>query len=130
MGILVSQMYRLLWSRASVIVRDFGVTVPQMECLAVLSAQPGISNVEIAAELRITPQAVSLVQRGLVHRSRRQADARVLTTELTAKGRKLFERADATLREDDEEILANMTERDRVQLRRLLGGVIETISAR
>ncbi|SHX56912.1 MarR family transcriptional regulator [Mycobacteroides abscessus subsp. abscessus] len=101
MGILVSQMYRLLWSRASVIVRDFGVTVPQMECLAVLSAQPGISNVEIAAELRITPQAVSLVQRsleeaGLVHRSRRQADARVLTTELTAKGRKLFERADAT----------------------------------
>lgn len=132
MGILVSQMYRLLWSRASVIVRDFGVTVPQMECLAVLSAQPGISNVEIAAELRITPQAVSLVQRsleeaGLVHRSRRQADARVLTTELTAKGRKLFERADATLREDDEEILANMTERDRVQLRRLLGGVIETI---
>lgn len=43
MGILVSQMYRLLWSRASVIVRDFGVTVPQMECLAVLSAQPGIS---------------------------------------------------------------------------------------
>ncbi len=100
-----------------------------------LSAQPGISNVEIAAELRITPQAVSLVQRsleeaGLVHRSRRQADARVLTTELTAKGRKLFERADATLREDDEEILANMTERDRVQLRRLLGGVIETISAR
>lgn len=135
MGILVSQMYRLLWSRASVIVRDFGVTVPQMECLAVLSAQPGISNVEIAAELRITPQAVSLVQRSLeeagsVHRSRRQADARVLTTELTAKGRKLFERADATLREDDEEILANMTERDRVQLRRLLGGVIETISAR
>lgn len=54
----------------------------------------------------------------------------MLTTELTAKGRKLFERADATLREDDEEILANMTERDRVQLRRLLGGVIETISAR
>ncbi|MBB4855968.1 DNA-binding MarR family transcriptional regulator [Mycobacteroides chelonae] len=135
MGILVSQMYRLLWSRASVIVRDFGVTVPQMECLAVLSAQPGISNVEIAAELRITPQAVSLVQRsleeaGLVHRSRRQADARVLTTELTAKGRKLFERADATLREDDEEVLANMTEKDRVQLRRLLGGVIETMSAR
>lgn len=135
MGILVSQIYRLLWSRASVIVRDFGVTVPQMECLSVLSAQPGISNVEIAAELRITPQAVSLVQRsleeaGLVHRSRRQADARVLTTELTAKGRKLFERADATLREDDEEVLANMTERDRVQLRRLLGGVIETISAR
>ncbi|SLI52126.1 HTH-type transcriptional regulator [Mycobacteroides abscessus subsp. bolletii] len=135
MGILMSQMYRLLWSRASVIVRDFGVTVPQMECLAVLSAQPGISNAEIAAELRITPQAVSLVQRsleeaGLVHRSRKQADARVLTTELTAKGRKLFERADATLREDDEEILANMTERDRVQLRRLLGGVIETISAR
>lgn len=69
MGILVSQMYRLLWSRASVIVRDFGVTVPQMECLAVLSAQPGISNVEIAAELRITPQAVSLVQRS----SKRQA---------------------------------------------------------
>lgn len=134
MGILVSQIYRVLWSRASVIVRDFGVTVPQMECLAVLSAQPGISNVEIAAELR-TPHAVSLVQRsleeaGLVHRSRRQADARVLTTELTAKGRKLFERADATLREDDDEILANMTDKDRAQLRRLLGGVIETMSAR
>lgn len=135
MGILVSQIYRLVWSRASVIVREFGVTVPQMECLAVLHAQPGISNVEIAAELRITPQAVSLVQRSLeeadlVRRARRQADARVLTTELTAKGRKLFERADATLREDDDEILSELTAKDRTQLRRLLGGVIDGMTAK
>ncbi|MUM17606.1 MarR family transcriptional regulator [Mycobacterium sp. CBMA271] len=135
MGILVSQIYRLLWSRATLIVRDFGVTVPQMECLAVLHAQPGVSNVEIAAELRITPQAVSLVQRsleeaGLVCRARRVADARVLTTQLTAKGRKLFEHADATLREDDDEILGDMTAKDRTQLRKLLGGVIEAMSAK
>lgn len=65
-GMMISQAYRLLVARSARMLRDYGLSVPQMECLWALHDQPGISNAELAALLRVTPQAVSIAQRSLV----------------------------------------------------------------
>jgi MarR family transcriptional regulator, organic hydroperoxide resistance regulator len=133
LGLLIAHVYRLLLIRSNEGLRPFGVTVPQAQCLTILSERPGLSNVEMAAELKVTPQAVSIVQRsledaGLVERSRNSTDGRVLMTSLTDKGRKLFKRCDAAMRVSDDELLEVLPAADRRRIKKLLGALIESQS--
>ena len=85
----------------------------------------------MAAELYVTPQAVSIVQRsledaGLVERSRNSSDGRVLMTSLTDKGRKLFKRYDAAMRVSDDKLLEVLPAADRRRIKKLLGALIES----
>ena len=95
LGLLIAQVYRLLLIHSTEAPRPFGLTVPQEKCLNILDERPAVSKVEMAAELDVTPQAVSTVQwsledAGLVERCRNSTDGRVLVTSLTDKGRQLF----------------------------------------
>jgi MarR family transcriptional regulator, organic hydroperoxide resistance regulator len=131
LGLLIAQVYRLQLIRSAEALRPFGVSVPQAQCLSILNERPAVSNVEMAAELYVTPQAVSIVQRsledaGLVERSRNSTDGRVLMTSLTDKGRKLFKRYDAAVRVSDDKLLEVLPAADRRRIKKLLGALIES----
>ncbi len=131
LGLLINQLYRLQLIRSAEALRPLGVTVPQAQCLSVLNERPAVSNVEMAAELFVTPQAVSIVQRsledaGLVERRRDTADGRVLMTSLTDKGRKLFKRYDAAVRVSDDKFLEVLPAADRRRIKKLLAALIES----
>jgi MarR family transcriptional regulator, organic hydroperoxide resistance regulator len=131
LGLLIAQAYRLLLIRSTEAGRPFGVTVPQAQCLNLLNERPAVSNVEMAAELFVTPQAVSIVlgsleDAGLVQRRRDSTDGRVLMTSLTDKGRKLFKRYDAAMRVSDDKLLGVLPAADRKRIKKLLGALIES----
>jgi DNA-binding MarR family transcriptional regulator len=131
LGLLITQLYRLQLIRSADALRPFGVTVPQAQCLSILNERPAVSNVEMAAELFVTPQAVSVVQRsledaGLVQRRRDTPDGRVLMTSLTTKGRKLFKDCDAAMRVSGDKFLEVLPAADRKRIKKLLGALIES----
>jgi DNA-binding MarR family transcriptional regulator len=131
LGLLIAQLNRLQLIRSMEALRPFGVTVPQAQCLAILNERSAVSNVEMAAELFVTPQAVSIVQRsledaGLVERRRDTPDGRVLMTSLTTKGRKLFKEYDAAVRMSDAKLLEVLPAADRRRIKKLLGALIES----
>jgi DNA-binding MarR family transcriptional regulator len=131
LGLLIAQAYRLLLIRSTEALRPLGLTVPQAQCLNILNERPAISNVEMAAELFVTPQAVSTVQRsledaGLVQRRRHSTDGRVLMTSLTDKGRQVFTDYDAAMRVADDDLLRVLPAADRRRIKKLLGVLIES----
>lgn len=131
LGLLINQLYRLHLIRSTEALRPLGVSVPQAHCLGILNERPAISNVEMAAELFVTPQAVSIVLRsledaGLVQRRRDTADGRVLMASLTPKGRKLFKDYDAAARVSDNKLLEVLPAADRRRIKKLLAALIES----
>jgi MarR family transcriptional regulator, organic hydroperoxide resistance regulator len=131
LGLLIAQLYRLQLTRSSEVLRPYGLTVPQAQCMNILYERPAVSNMEMAAELFVTPQAVSIVQRsleeaGLVQRRRDSTDGRVQMTSLTTKGRKLFERCDAAMRVAGDKLLEALPAADRKRIKKLLVALIET----
>jgi MarR family transcriptional regulator, organic hydroperoxide resistance regulator len=131
LGLLIAQLYRLQMIRSTEGLQPLGVTVSQAQCMNILNERPAISNMEMAAELFVTPQAVSIVQRsledaGLVQRSRDTADGRVCMTSLTNKGRKLFKRCDAAMRVSDDKLLDVLPAADRKRIKKLLVALIES----
>lgn len=74
--------------------RTIGLTTPQYSVLAGLEFSGGLSNAELARRAFVTPQTMqaiiaALERDGLVKRAGHPAHGRVLTTELTQKGRLL-----------------------------------------
>jgi MarR family transcriptional regulator, organic hydroperoxide resistance regulator len=131
LGLLIAQAYRLELIRSSEVLRRFGLSVPQAQCMHVLYERPAMSNGEMAAELFVTPQAVSIVQRsledaGLVQRRRDSPDGRVRMTSLTTKGRKLFRDCDAAMRVSDDDLLQVLPAADRKRIKKLLVALIES----
>jgi MarR family transcriptional regulator, organic hydroperoxide resistance regulator len=131
LGLLIAQLYRLQLIRSTEGLDPLGVTVPQAQCMNILNERPAVSNVEMAAELFVTPQAVSIVLRsleeaGLVQRRRDTADGRVLMASLTPQGRKLFKNYDAAVRVSDDKFLGVLPAADRRRIRKLLGALIES----
>lgn len=124
-GLLIAQIYRQLLARSAEALHPLGLNNPQLLCMKVLAEHPGISNVEIASELVITPQAVTALQRslremGLVKQQRSSTDSRVLMTKLTAKGKKVFNDYEVKMRAADEKLLEVLPVADRKRIKRML----------
>jgi DNA-binding MarR family transcriptional regulator len=71
----------------------FGITAPQNAVLLAVASNPRISNAELARAAFVTPQTmqailVNLERVGLIERKPHPEHGRVITTELTAAGRK------------------------------------------
>jgi DNA-binding MarR family transcriptional regulator len=71
---------------------EAGLTAAQYAALANLEESAGLSNAELARRSFVTPQTMvrivaALEDRGLVTRTRRPGNARILETELTDAGR-------------------------------------------
>ncbi len=101
---------------------------PQYICLRMLSHAPGLSNAELARGANVSRQAMNIVlqrlqERGLVTRPDSVPSGRALPTELTPAGLDLLAQTDAGVAAAEDTVLANLSEPDRRELKRLLAAV-------
>jgi DNA-binding MarR family transcriptional regulator len=98
---------------------ECGLSVQEYTALSVLSARPGLSNAQLARRSLVTPQSMieilsKLESRGLVSRAVDPRHARILRAALTDKGRDLLKVADPAVAAVQEQMLADVPERERL----------------
>jgi DNA-binding MarR family transcriptional regulator len=98
---------------------ECGLSVQEYTAMSVVSARPGLSNAQLARRSLVTPQSMieilsRLERRGLVTREVDPKHARILRAQLTRKGHELLEVADPAVAAVQEQMLADVPERDRV----------------
>jgi MarR family transcriptional regulator, transcriptional regulator for hemolysin len=102
-----------------------GASMPQWFVLRNVGAQPGISQRELADQLRLTGSTLShhldrLEGQGLLTRTRDTRDRRVLRVALTAEGKHRLAAMDAVADDADGVLRSLLSERDASHLRQLL----------
>ncbi|CAN5384032.1 MarR family transcriptional regulator [soil metagenome] len=110
------------------VLEPLDLAFPQYICLRMLSHESGLSNAELARGASVSRQAMNIVlqrlqDRGLVTRPDSVSSGRALPTELTQAGLDLLARTDAGVAAAERTVLANLSEPDRRELKRLLAAV-------
>jgi DNA-binding MarR family transcriptional regulator len=113
-----------------------GLSVQEYTALSVLGARPGLSNAQLARRALVTPQSMieilsRLERRELVAREADPRHARILRGNLTKRGRALLRDADRAVAGIQEQILADVPQRERpilvegmrAVMNRLSGGI-------
>jgi DNA-binding MarR family transcriptional regulator len=110
-----------------------GVSVQEYTALSVLAARPGLSNAQLARRSLVTPQSMieilaRLERRGLVLREPDPRRARILRGTLTKKGRRLLVDADRAVAGLQEQLLADVPQRDRAAVIEVMRSVMNRLS--
>jgi DNA-binding MarR family transcriptional regulator len=111
-----------------------GLSVQEYTALSVLGARPGLSNAQLARRSLVTPQSMieilsRLERRELVVRHPDAKHARILRGHLTRRGRNLLRDADRAVAGIQEQILADVPQRDRAILIEGMRAVMNRLSA-
>ena len=106
--------------------RGLDITPPRFTALVIIGSNPGISQSDLGKVLGIARSGAMLMtdwfgERGLAERRRRPGDERAWGLHLTAKGEELTENLQRKLLRLDRKHTPGLTEKDRRELRRLLG---------
>jgi DNA-binding MarR family transcriptional regulator len=126
LGYLLSRvMFALKTGVAATVLDPLEVAFPEYLCMRVLSKYPGQSNADLARALNVSPQAMNMVlrgleDRGLVTRPASVSSGRSLPAQLTREGEDLLSRTDAGVRAAERRLMANLTDRERDDFRRIL----------
>ncbi|MEN3320565.1 MAG: MarR family winged helix-turn-helix transcriptional regulator [Mycobacterium sp.] len=126
LGYLLSRvMFALKTDVAATVLDPLEVAFPEYLCMRVLSKYPGQSNADLARALNVSPQAMNMVlrgleDRGLVTRPASVSSGRSLPAQLTREGEDLLSRTDAGVRAAERRLMANLTDRERDDFRRIL----------
>jgi DNA-binding MarR family transcriptional regulator len=104
------------------------VAFPEYLCMRVLAKYPGQSNADLARALSVSPQAMNMVLRGLedrrlVARPASVASGRSLPAQLTREGEELLKRTDAGVQAAERRLMANLTDNERYDFRRILAAL-------
>lgn len=131
---VVGRLDRALRRHLEEVLRPFGLTVPQYTALSVLRARGGLSNAQLARRSFITPQSMSevvtaLVQKGLVRREAHPTHGRILRTELTAAGSAVLARCDEAVDGVEEQMLRELSTRERERLLAHLKSCVRMLGA-
>ena len=94
------------------------LSVPQYTAMSVLHNRPGLSNAQLARRSFVTPQSMnevisSLEQAELVEREAAPDHGRILRAQLTTRGDRLYKRIDREIAELEEQMLHELSERER-----------------
>jgi DNA-binding MarR family transcriptional regulator len=125
---LLSQLNRVVYRRATEDV--LGMKLKQLITLEVLANKEGCLQQDLGATLMIDPNNCVLLlndldDRGYVERQRDPRDRRRHIVVITAAGLKALDKAEAKLEALEGEVLANLDEPEREQLRDLLAHAME-----
>lgn len=101
--------------------------------MSVLGARPGLSNAQLARRSLVTPQSMieilsRLERRELVVREPDPNHARILRGTLTKKGRDLLRDADRAVARIQEQILADVPQRERATVFEGMRAVMNRLS--
>ena len=130
LGELVMQVARGLRRRFAATLEPWGVTPHESRALRVIGEHEPTRLGVVAQHLRIAPRSVtdvvdSLEARGFVVREPDPGDRRATRVSLTPRGRTVLDELDAARRADHEGYFAQLSERDRAALARILGRLVE-----
>ena len=125
---LLSQLNRVVYRRATEDV--LGMKLKQLITLELLANKEGCLQQELGATLMIDPNNCVLLlndldDRGYVERQRDPRDRRRHIVVITTAGTAALEKAQAKLEELEGEVLANLAQSEREQLRDLLAHAME-----
>ncbi|HEX3361631.1 MAG TPA: MarR family winged helix-turn-helix transcriptional regulator [Solirubrobacterales bacterium] len=125
---LLSQLNRVVYRRATEDV--LGMKLKQLITLELLANKEGCLQQELGATLMIDPNNCVLLlndldQRGYVERQRDPRDRRRHIVVITAAGLEALDKAEAKLEALEGEVLANLAQSEREQLRDLLAHAME-----
>jgi DNA-binding MarR family transcriptional regulator len=125
---LLSQLNRVVYRRATEDV--LGMKLKQLITLELLANKEGCLQQELGATLMIDPNNCVLLlndldERGYVERQRDPRDRRRHIVVITAAGLKALDKAEAKLEALEGEVLANLDDTEREQLRDLLSHAME-----
>lgn len=114
--------------------RPHGLTAPQYTALSVLRARGGLSNAQLARRSFITPQSMSevvaaLVDKGYVRREAHPTHGRILRTELTEAGAAALLVCDEIVDGIEEQMLRELTPRERERLLSSLKSCVRMLGA-
>lgn len=124
------EVARGLRRRYAATLEPWGVTPHESRALRVIGHHEPTRLGVVAKHLRIAPRSVtdvvdSLETRGFVAREPDPHDRRATQVSLTASGRTVLDELDAARRADHESYFAELPERDRAALTRILGALVE-----
>jgi DNA-binding MarR family transcriptional regulator len=110
------------------VLEPLGLAFPQYICMRILSQFPDRSNAELARGANVSPQAMNMVlrgleDRGLVSRPASVSSGRSLPAQLTRDGEALLTRTDAGVRAAEDRLMANLTEKERSEFKRVLAAL-------
>lgn len=113
---------------ATSVLASFDLAFPEYLCLRLLSRSPGRSNAQLARDSGVSPQAMNKVirelqDRGLITRPATVPSGRSLPATLTREATAILERIDPEILEAERHVLADLSDRERRELRRLLAAV-------
>jgi DNA-binding MarR family transcriptional regulator len=125
LGYLMYRVMAVLRPEATAELAPLGVSFPELVCLRILAANPGLTSAELARDNRVSAQAMNQVlqgleSRGAVSRPGSVPAGRPLPAQLTRQGKALLKRAEAAVHVADQRALANLSADEQGQLRRLL----------
>ncbi len=134
----VGQLFFRLWRashvRAAAVLESVGLTPALFGLLNVIGAREGAIQQELGAAMGIDRSTmVALIDQlesaGLAKRRLSATDRRAREIAITAKGRRLLERARRMVLEPADEVLAGLTADERGELVRLLRGALDAAPA-
>jgi DNA-binding MarR family transcriptional regulator len=126
LGYLLYRVQSVLQPAVSAALRPLGITLPEMVCLKILAAFPGLSNAELARMTNVSRQAMNTVLlspqgMGAVTRPETVSSGRALPAQLTRHGKALIKRAQTATQAAEDEVVAGLTSSRVRELKRLLG---------
>jgi DNA-binding MarR family transcriptional regulator len=129
LGYLLSRVMFALKADVTATVLDaLEVAFPEYLCMRVLAKYPGQSNADLARALNVSPQAMNMVLRGLedrrlVTRPASVSSGRSLPAQLTRAGEELLKRTDTGVRAAERRLMANLTDEECYEFKRILGAL-------
>ncbi|WP_373308080.1 MarR family winged helix-turn-helix transcriptional regulator [Streptomyces humidus] len=130
---MVKQLELAARSRLDELVKPSGITALQYTALTVLERHDGLSAAQLARASFVTAQSIadlvrSLEGRGLIRRERNPRSRRELLILLTEEGRELLERHAGPVRELEERMVRDLTDRQTEQFRSALSQAWHALS--
>ncbi|CAM5591192.1 MarR family winged helix-turn-helix transcriptional regulator [Streptomyces aurantiogriseus] len=130
---MVKQVELVVRSHLDELVRPSGITALQYTALTVLERHDGLSAAQLARDSFVTAQSIadlvrSLESRGLIRRERNPRNRRELLILLTEEGRELLARHSGPVRELEERMVRDLTDRQADQFRLALSKAWQALS--
>lgn len=112
----------------------FHVHPGQIPMLFIISKNPGISQIEIAEKLKVSPSTVAIMIKrmekvGLIKREKNEKDKRELKVFLTEKANNLIDKILGKLKIFEKESLKNFSEEEIETLKNLLNKMLKNLEA-
>ena len=132
LGYLRKRSQQAFRGRMDAALKPLGITAPQYAVLSSLAIEPGISNAALARVAFVTPQTMqgilaNLEKLKLVGREAAPDHGRILESRLSERGTAVLAKAHRLARAVEDEMIAEVSERDVAQARRLLTRFAENL---